>query len=315
MRLFAKKIMILIVAFIATNVFILAAIPIDENAYLCEYNEKVRLIEEIEKPRMIFIGGSNIAFGINSQVLHDSLNVNIVNFGLSGGVGVKYPLVDCLNYVQKDDIVVMQFEYENYFGSADGDLDSMTELMMVTGWERCSSLGFKQWVNTIVGIPRLSIRYLIRMAKFFNSGSFSSIPKDNVFKNLKSGFNDYGDEVSHLSYSPKKVATSNENRENNKHVDCDFIEWLSVVIDKYEQTGASVVMLPPVCINSLYKSAYNDKISVALSSINCPYITSPASMVLDDRCMFNTGYHVNEEGIKLNTANIINALRPIISTR
>ena len=60
---------------------------------------------------------------------------------------------------------------------------------------------------------------------------------------------------------------------------------------------------------SFFTFSYNDNISEALDDIHHPYIVSPRSMALDDSCAFDTGWHVNKDGVRKNTMNIIKALK------
>ena len=138
-------------------------------------------------------------------------------------------------------------------------------------------------------------------------GSFDTPTNSKSYVHSKSGFNKFGDEVSHLSYPSVKYHPSGKT--NSEIVNNEFINWLAEIIKQYEHAGTKVIMLPPVCIKSHFKVSYNDNIEKALESIKCPYLVSPSSMVLDDSCTFDTGYHVNKEGVKQNTDYIISILK------
>lgn len=307
MKRFIIKYSIFALIFIAVNVFLLFVIPKDNNSYLCEYNHKIHLMGTVSQPRIIFIGGSNIAFGIDSKTLKDSLHLNVVNMGLHGGIGIRYPLEDCLQYVKKGDVVVFQFEYGNFLTNGNGNMETFPAFMVATDWRNCKNLNHSQWLNIIKGVPRESFRNVVRFAKFLICGSFDSSAINKNFDYSRSGFNEFGDEVSHIHYPNIKYVSSG--KPSTKGVDEDFMDWLAKIILQYERLGVKLVMLPPVCIESCFKISYNDNISRALDSIHHPYIVSPWSMVLDDSCTFDTGYHVNKEGIRQNTANIIKSLK------
>lgn len=68
-------------------------------------------------------------------------------------------------------------------------------------------------------------------------------------------------------------------------------------------------MTPPVNIKSNHEETINEKIPNALKSINHPYVVSPFYMLLEDSFSFDTGYHVNREGVKQNTIHLIKILR------
>ena len=70
----------------------------DDN-YLAAVLEKDRLIRSTPSPKIILVGGSNLAFGIDSRMLRDSLNVNIVNMGLYAKLGLRYMLAQVKPYV------------------------------------------------------------------------------------------------------------------------------------------------------------------------------------------------------------------------
>ena len=310
MKRFLKKSAILVLLFIAINLLLLLAIPKDNNAYLCEYNHKIELLDSVSAPRLLFIGGSSLAFGTDSKTIGDSLHMNVVNMGLHAGMGIRYPLEDALQYIKKGDIVVLQFEYQNYFSGGNGESETFPAFMMATNWRNCMHLNYHQWVNIITGTPLQGIKNLKRFVKGFKGRGYDSPTSNKSFAYVKSGFNRYGDEVSHLDYPSEKYVPSGNSQA--KEVDTDFVQWLDKTISRYEQAGATVVLLPPVCIESHFKVAYNESIEKALSDVNRHYIVSPSSMVLGDSCTFNTGYHVNREGVRQNTANIINALHSIV---
>lgn len=66
-------------------------------------------------PRIIFVGGSNLAFGLDSQRIKDSLNINVINYGLHAGIGLKYMVDDISTYARKGDIIVFAPEYSHFY--------------------------------------------------------------------------------------------------------------------------------------------------------------------------------------------------------
>jgi hypothetical protein len=61
----------------------------DDN-YLAAVLEKDRLIRNTPSPKIILVGGSNLAFGIDSRMMQDSLGLRVVNMGLYAKLGLKY---------------------------------------------------------------------------------------------------------------------------------------------------------------------------------------------------------------------------------
>ena len=73
----------------------------EQDGYLQAYNKKCQLLEDAPAPRIIFVGGSNLAFGLDSQRIKDSLNINVINYGLHAGIGLKYMIDDISTYAKE----------------------------------------------------------------------------------------------------------------------------------------------------------------------------------------------------------------------
>ncbi|HVD61344.1 MAG TPA: hypothetical protein VNC11_10775, partial [Gemmatimonadaceae bacterium] len=63
-----------------------------DNNYLAAVLEKDRLIRNTPSPKVILVGGSNLAFGIDSKLMQDSLGLRVVNMGLYAKLGLRYML-------------------------------------------------------------------------------------------------------------------------------------------------------------------------------------------------------------------------------
>ena len=308
LKKFILKSLLFILPCIGMYLFLFIAMLVDDDNYLFAYNKKIQILENTPQPRIIFVGGSNIAFGIDSKTISDSLHINIVNFGLHAGLGIRIPLEDCLLYAKQGDMVVMQFEYENFYSGGNGGKETLPIFMKCTNWEYINKLNLSQWVTLVEGIIADTHQHYI--SQLFDSGSDKNMDvsaKNMEYKYVASGFDEFGDEVSHL-YCRSEICSIQKTK-TDKNVDMNFMKWLVNTIHKYEEKGIKVIMLPPVCVQSYYRNAYNDNISVALKEIEYHYVVNPSYMVLDDSCYFNTGYHVNNYGVIQNTNHIINVLR------
>lgn len=300
MQRFLIKISIFTVLFVVVNILLLFLVPKDRNSYLSEYSRKVEILDTTSQPRVIFIGGSNIPFGINSQAIGDSLHCHVVDFGLHGGIGARYLLDDCLSYIKKGDTVVLQLEYEHFYNGGNGE--SYLLFMLANNWRNYGLLNFDQWKCIISETPTEAIANIRRLRKSITKHTFDTPASDKKFEYAKSGFNIWGDEVSHLqfpgSYTQPEVPES-------KVVDTKFVDWLAETIHLYNRHGVKVLLLPPVCVESQFKASYNEDIARELNRVHLIYITDPTSMVLPDSCAFNTGYHINRKGVEQNTRRII----------
>src|SRR5678816_2773153 len=71
-----------------------------DDSYLAAVLEKDRLIRNTPSPKIILVGGSNLAFGIDSKAIEDSLGLHVVNMGLYAKLGLKYMLAQVRPYIK-----------------------------------------------------------------------------------------------------------------------------------------------------------------------------------------------------------------------
>lgn len=304
MKRFLRRLSFLLLLFAGLHLLLVLAIPADRNQYLNAFNQKLQLLIDTPSPRIIFMGGSNTAFGIDSRMVEDSLGLPVVNYGLHGGIGLRFPMTEALPYLRAGDIVVLQAEYANFFEET-CNAETMPKLMAATRWRFASHLSAAEWKAVLAGMPMLALSHLKRLLLCpFRKGFDTPVPKDH-FAYTAAGFNVYGDEVSHLRFPGSYMASSYK---ESRPVREEFIGWLRDVLHDMEQRGITLVMLPPACVDSYFKGHYSDDIANELQTIGYPYVTLPQSMTLPDSFAFDSGYHLNAQGVEMNTRRIIEIL-------
>jgi hypothetical protein len=106
-----------VVAAITMALFL--AIPEDSDNFEA-INLKHTRLTTLPSPRIVLIGGSNLAFGINSEILRSRTGCEVVNMGFNGYLGIRFMLAEARPHIRPGDIVVVAFEYDNYVKSVDG---------------------------------------------------------------------------------------------------------------------------------------------------------------------------------------------------
>ena len=308
MKRFLRRFALLLLLFVTLHLVLVFVIPADRNQYLNAYNRKQQLLDEVPSPRIIFMGGSNTAFGLDSRMVMDSLKLPVINHGLHGGIGLRFPMTEALPRLRQGDIVVLQAEYSIFFEET-CNAETMPKLMAATRWQGVARLSAAEWNVVLSGMPMLALSHLKRLMLYPFRHSFNTPAARDHFVYTASGFNEYGDEVSHLQFPATPYAASAY--KETRPVRPAFIRWLRDILHDMEQRGVRLVMLPPACVDSYFTGHYNSGIADALRSIGHPYIVQPATMTVPDSLAFDSGYHLNAHGIELNTRRIIGILSSI----
>lgn len=301
MKRFVKKLLLLLLLFIGLHAVLLTVVPADRNQYLNEYNHKIELLRTIPSPRVIFIGGSNTAFALDSRQLEQTLHRRVVNFGLHAGIGIRYPMDDALLFLRQGDIVVLQIEFALFYGDT-SNAETMPKLMAATNWRNAADLTAAEWQTVAAGMPMMALGCLRRLLLFPARKSFNTpVPKER-FSYAASGFNEYGDEVSHWTLPGSPYIPPG--RTETRPVSQKFIGWLQQELKAYEAKGVRVFILPPTCVCSHFSKSYQAGIGQALKQCGYPYAVQPSLLTLPDSMAFNTGYHLNRQGVKMATERI-----------
>lgn len=299
MKTFINKIFIF-VGILAVLILIIAMLPIEQDNYLQAYNKKCKLLEITPSPRIIFVGGSNLSFGLDSQRIKDSLDINVINFGLHAGIGLKYMIDDISIYARKGDIIVFAPEYQHFYSGAYGESETIAPLMAVAHWRKVHLLDMRQWINVVTGLPQIP-------------KSSSLMPPNRTSQSYKaSGFNEYGDETQHWAFKGARINAKPFKGTFNKQF-CKY--FISKIINL--QKKCSVFIIPPIYTESAYNINQNDIaiIEEFLEKEGCPFLVSPKAHVLRDEYAYDSEYHMNRQGVDEYTSFIIGELKPFFSDK
>lgn len=302
MKRFILRISCFIFLIVAILIFLACLFP-PAPSYIDAYKHKTALLNTTESPRLIFIGGSNLAFGLNSEAIQDSLGINVVNTGLHAGIGLRSMLDTSEPYLRKGDYVIIAPEYSQFYGTFDGG-EVLANLSFREGLPFIRRLNLRQLSNVIEFLPETIITNLKVNLRRSNNQSSSPLYS---FK----GFNQFGDFTNHwnLTRQDFKIAEIKENFDSNA---ADYVARKAKI---WSSMGITVYMEPPVVINSYYIKNF-DKINTLKSELEkrgIGFIVDPKRHVLSDTMAFDSPYHMSICGVRENTDRIIEDLRNVLN--
>ncbi|MEJ7759140.1 MAG: hypothetical protein WKF55_06060 [Gemmatimonadaceae bacterium] len=317
MRRFLSRVIALAAAIVISGILISRydAHAADDN-YLAAVLEKDRLIRSTPSPKLILVGGSNLAFGIDSRMLQDSLGLRVVNMGLYAKLGLRYMLAQARPYIGKGDLVIVVPEYEQFFGEfGNGDFTLNTALLYAP-LDRIGDFSQSYSVIDVVLRPRVENTrrsFLKGLAQLTGQGQAYQ-PQDTNSYYSRQAFDSLGDMVAHLGRSglhPDSIYVKEipPMREFN----AEMVDELNVVAGVARKRGARAYFLFPAYIDRSYEVSRPriDSLRARLESdMHLPIVGKASDFVLPAPLFFDTRYHLNQEGRRLRTLRMIQLLRP-----
>lgn len=273
-------------------VCLLAGIPANKAHYVYAHRIKMDMLDSVPSPRLVFLAGSSIAFGLDSRMIQDSLGIRVVNTGVHAGIGLKFMLDEVLPRLREGDILVLMPEYEHFYSKFEGSSSgALTSAVMYSKCRTLKTFSVKQLYNFLEGIP-IHIRDNI----FRGSGGYSAL-----------NFNEYGDETRHWGFEGKKV------RATRIDGDIDFraVEYCIEARDELKERGIRMVFLPPIDIESHLQMNKGkvDAIYREMAVRGMAYEKEPESMTVPDSLAYDSHDHVTRAGVIIESHRLIDYLR------
>jgi hypothetical protein len=284
--------------------------------YLSASIDKQNLLEREASPRIVFVGGSNLAFGLDSAEIQRRLGYHPVNMGLHGGLGLDFMLNEVKSSLRSGDVVVLSPEYELFGGEYAGAGDVLYTALE----QRRSNIKFLSWHNVR---PLLDGGYIVASEIVQYDISCVAGGKDpndvndpdNVYR--RTAFDEYGDVVAHLLL-PSKITGARTGSAKIGSPDWAKVANISRAIadlnsfnDLCQRLGVKTFYSYPIVSQPYFEENKEsiDEIATALNKqLKIPIIDAPEEIRLPLDNFFDTDYHLNRVGIQKRTAHLIEKL-------
>ena len=280
---------------------ILPSTPRASKSLLFAKNKKDSLLVYSPSPRIILIGGSGLSFGLNSQILKDSLQINPINTAIHGAIGLSFMITTVLDFIKPGDIVVVVPEYQFFFGRNSYGGEELLRTVMEVSPKSIKKLSSKQWFNIVRFFPKYSF------SKFklldYIDGRIDSLY--SVYS-----FNDFGDVCAH--WNRVSQGCMHYNPIDEKFND-DIVKELLQFQKKINDRKASLYITFP----GLQASSFNvfnhqiKKIEMELIRNEFSILGTPERYNIPDSLIFDAPYHLSKAGVDLRTLRLLEDLKKI----
>ncbi len=293
----------LLTAIMIASIFL--AIGPDPDHYFAGSRLQIDLLRNTSSPRIILVGGSNVSFGIDAQLMQRRLGIPVINDGLHAGLGVA-PLRELQEYIHAGDVIIISLEYQLFSNreAMDGDLAFLSD------WIEYSPARIKYLSDAWRQAPALYATMLQRKVNrkvntYLFGGSLADVR--NVFIGTK--YNSNGDFVGHLnqastprrkiSFEPYPVSASQK----------ELFDFLEQFRRTAREKGANVYFEAPASRESNCETTGETSMANFFKTFrqrsSIPVLTPLDEVCLPDKYFFDTAYHLNAEGRRFRTLRLI----------
>ena len=289
-------------AFGALQLVILSAVialyPPPRNSYFAATIDKHAWLETAPSPRMIFIGGSNLAFGLDGRRVRDALSYYPVNMAMHADFGMDFVLNEVEDELREDDIVVLSFEYQHYCFDTTGDVIFEVLNHRPANFKHLSTSWFLDHAFDLVG--HLVKTRLIGIRD-------SSITVEDHY--LRTSFDAYGSVTSHWTKpaeDPLKFGFSLKDCSEKRTAAA--VRRLNEFAELCERRGVLVCYFHPAVPEVIFERWRRPilRIHETLGTkLRIAVLNNPGEMAFPISQFFDTQYHLTLDGTRRRTNLLI----------
>ena len=267
---------------------------------------KMQAIAALPSPKLVFIGGSAVHMGINTEMLGAALGMPAGNFGTLAALGPKIMLFNASQVLKRGDTAVVVFEYGLYWRNRPTEAE--IDFAMGCGETYVRSLSLIEQLQFALGADPLRFLFV------------RNIPRDEELRRQKQRLTSNGDaRFTLFNFSPQDEAqiermrryrpanTSFDRGSRDARAIAEFVELAHA-------NGINVLAAWP---NTLRFAEYDSDpglraIAGFYRELGVPMVGTPQDAMLAFEYLHDTQFHLNKAGIIQRTTTLIGNLRPLV---
>ena len=279
--------------------------PQYSESFVGALNEKYDRLHSIKEDKIVVVGGSSVAFGLDSRELEYYTGMPVVNFGLYAALGTKLMLDLSDSGIRKGDIVILAPELDPQTLSM--YFNSRTTLEAIDDdYRMMLDIGVDNWFNLFGGMWSFTERKL--------ELALSDTPRipDPIYNS--DNIDEYGDVC-----LPRTENVMAKWYDSNTPIDLsvgmlgdgfdEFADYLNKYIAKLRLKGARVYfsycpMNELAITESTTEESKKELVEYLKANIDCEFISDIDDYILEAGYFFDTNFHLNDAGVKVRTGRL-----------
>jgi len=285
--------------------------PVYGQTFLGELAPKYERLRAIDEPKVIVVGGSSVAFGLDSALLEANVGMPVVNFGLYATLGTKIMMDLSKANINEGDIIVLAPEMDaqtlSLYFNAEATLQGIE-----SNWGMLRYIDSDNHSDLVGGL----YEYVTSKIKYLRDGLLDPAGVYN-----RDSFNEYGDIVYErpyntmlLGYDPTQTIDLTE-----ELWDQEFVDYVNDYTAYCEKKGATVYFsFCPMNESAMASTTTEDTLfafySYLYNTLDCEVIGNVNDYIIEQDYFYDSNFHLNDSGVVLRTsllAHDINRARGI----
>jgi hypothetical protein len=305
LQAFFKNITIISLIIVVLIGILFYSIPPDPDSYFYGSVHKLELLKTVPSPKVVVFGGSNVAFGIDSELMEKRLGIPVINDGLNAGLSLL-PLKELKRYINRDDIVIISIEYVIFTFYSRGNPQEISD------WIEYAPERIRYLPNPILQAP--SVYGIMLQRKINRQVNYYLYNKTlEPLRGIYTGydFNANGDFIGHLSMVDKSPEIPPEPYPVNPSgtINSSLFEFNQFAVSR----GAKVFFESQPNRQTNCEATPERKIKAFYRNLQKEtgifVLTDMEQLCLPDKYFFDTAYHLNASGRKIRTQRLIKNLQ------
>ncbi|MBQ8641476.1 MAG: hypothetical protein IJ480_04600 [Clostridia bacterium] len=269
------------------------------DTFLGEMTFKFDRLRSVEGPKVVVVGGSSVAFGLDSAALEEAVGMPVVNFGLYATLGTRYMMDMSKAGIGDGDIVILAPETDpqtmSLYFNAEAVWQAMDQDLSMLRY-----VPYDNWGELSGGLWNFAA------AKYGYWTADNAPEPDGVY--AVSSFNEYGDIVYPRDfnimvgdYDPSQILTL-----DSSLLDADFIDYVNDYAAWCDRQGASLYYsFSPMNEAALAEGTTDETIlafyAALAGALECPVLSDINDYIMDAQYFYDTNFHLNDTGVQVRT--------------
>lgn len=306
---------LLILLFMVSGIIVvMSVLSISPYSYSKAFRDKEnRLARSAGDRKIVFIGGSNLAYGIHSDLIQSNFpSYRIFNMGLHAGIGLKTMIDQVEPYIGAGDVVIVAPEYEQFINMFYGNSSGMYLEAVADQPRFLRTFSYKSFPALLEPLPSSLQSRAIQLVRNLRGSDKSP------FLYSRNSFNEYGDVNRHVKMTESRVDMHQYNTlsyKDSKFVDQkDAIEYINGFRLRLESRGAKLYLAYPAFMQSIYPRCEREigALDREIRKAGLQPLYSPERYVLPETEFLDTSYHLLYRASGERTKDMIQFMSKVI---